>query len=123
MTELGGGTELPLEFGDPRLQQTNLVDHQPYGGTQQVRDVCIGIGKYPGHLLQAEATALRDGNAELPAEASQGIDPRGAGGHPQGTCPVQTLQRLLFDGLDADRSDVGDDGNGPRSREPPAVGQ
>ena len=77
-----------------------------------VRRISIGhrrvrIGEHAADLLDAEATALRDDDAELAAEAAQRVDARGAGGHPQRARAMQSLQSLLLDRLHAHRHDLG----------------
>src|SRR4029453_7475072 len=49
---------------------------------------------------------LREGNAELAAEAAQCVDASRARGNPGGTRSMERLQRLLFDALHADGANV-----------------
>jgi hypothetical protein len=50
---------------------------------------------------------LCDIDAELAAEAAQGVDSGRASTHPQRTGAMQALQRLLLDGLDPDGLNIG----------------
>ncbi|MBV6425124.1 MAG: hypothetical protein NAOJABEB_02938 [Steroidobacteraceae bacterium] len=103
----GGGAELRLEASDARFEEANLLDQQRQCLAQQRRDRAVRVGGHAADLLESEARAGCDRDPELPAEAAQGVDPRGPCRHPQRAGAMQGLQRLLLDRLDAYRHDVG----------------
>ena len=99
--------QLAFELRDAHLEQADLLDQQRHRTADQRRHRRMGIGEHAADLLDAEATALGDDDAELAAEAAQRVDARGARCHPQGTGAMHRLQRLLLDRLDAHRHDLG----------------
>jgi hypothetical protein len=99
--------QLAFELADPRLQQPDFLDEQVHRAADELRDRRFPIGKHPADLLQPEASALRNADAELSAESPQRVDPRGARGHPQRSGAVQGLHGLLLDRFHAHRDDVG----------------
>jgi len=95
--------ELYLELADAGLEEADLLDQHSHGGTQPYRQGTGWIGQLPADLLQAQAAALADVDAELATEAAQRVDTGGASGHPQTARSMQGLQCLLLDAFDAHR--------------------
>jgi hypothetical protein len=99
--------QIAFELRDARFEQADLFDEQLHGAADQGRHSRVRICQHPADLFNAVATASRNGNTEFAAKPSQRIDARSARAHPQRARAVQALQRLLLDGLDLDRRDIG----------------
>ena len=56
---------------DACLEQADLLDQQWQGRAQQRRDGAVWIGQHAPDLLDADARARRDHDAELTTEAAQ----------------------------------------------------
>lgn len=74
----GECAQLAFELRDAHFQQPDFLDQQRHGAAVQRRHRRMGIGQRPADLLDAEARALGDNNAERTTEAAQRIDARGA---------------------------------------------
>jgi hypothetical protein len=103
----GQRAQFAFELRDADFQQTDCLDQQRHRTADQRRHGGVGIGERAAALLDAEATALGNDNAELTAEAAQSVDARGARAHPQRACAMQRLQSLLFNRLHARWHDLG----------------
>jgi hypothetical protein len=90
-----------------RLEQSDFLHQQLHRRAHQFGDRRIRFGQDPCDLLQPGARTLGDGDAELPAEAAQRVDPGGTRRHPQRAGAVQALEGLLIDRLHPHRDDVG----------------
>ena len=99
--------EFAFELGNAGFEQADFLHQQRHRATDQSRHGGMRIGQDATDLFQAVAAPSRNGNTELPTEAAQGIDARGAGAHPERTGAVQALQGLLFDGFDFNRRNIG----------------
>ena len=102
----GHSGQLAFDLGNARFEQADLFEQHAGGMPNQIRQGRARIGQHTGDRLHAGARALRDGDAELAAEASQGIDARGACAHPERADAMQTLQGLLLQRLHANGTDV-----------------
>lgn len=106
-TVFGHRGQFALQLGDAGFEQADFLDQQFHRTANQSGHRRMGVGQHPADGFDSGARPLRDGQTELPAEAAQRVDARGARAHPQRAGAVQALQRLLFDGFDAHRHDVG----------------
>lgn len=98
--------QLALQLRDARFEQAHLFEQQAHGAADQAGHGRMRIGQHAADRLQAGARAGGHRQAELAAEASQGIDARGACSHPQASDAMQSLQGLLLDGLHAHRAHI-----------------
>ena len=64
--------QFALELRDAYFEQTDFFDQQGHCAAEECRYRCMRIGKHTADLFDAEATALRNDDPELAAEARAG---------------------------------------------------
>jgi len=101
------GSEFALELRHASFKQSDLLDQEIGGRSQQLWHRGVRFSQDTRDLLDTQTAALGDGDAELTAKAAQCVDALSAIGLPETAGAMQALQRLLLDGFDAHGLDVG----------------
>lgn len=103
---LGHRLELLLESLCPAFEVIDFITGHGQRDSQRRRHRSRGVVDLGANRRQDMAGTLRDGNAELAQETTNGVDACCSGGQVGDPEPVQGCDGLLLDGLDRHGADV-----------------
>jgi hypothetical protein len=103
---VGEQLELSLAIVDFGVEVSDFRGETEQGGVKSLWERLEGVGQGGGQMRQDVARSLWDGDAELAQGAADGVQARGACGHPGATGAVERGQGVLVEGLDGDGNDL-----------------